>query len=73
MASGVLRFLSRGRVLRRNLTIAAIVGSILSTVNQLDVIVEGNLTPRLVAKVIFNYLVPFTVASVSSYLNRNGR
>jgi Mg/Co/Ni transporter MgtE len=66
----VWRFLTNGAVLRRNLTIALIVGSILSTVNQLEFIIAGNLTPRVLAKVLFNYLVPFTVASVSSCLNR---
>ncbi len=68
----VIRFFPRGKVLRRNLTIALVVGSILSIVNQLDLIVAGSLTPRVMAKVVFNYLVPFTVASVSSYMNRNG-
>lgn len=67
----VVRFLTKRQVLRRNLTIALIVGSILSTVNQMEFLLAGELTPRVLAKILFNYLVPFTVASVSSCLNRN--
>ena len=37
-----LRFLCCGPVMRRNLTIALVVGSILSVANQLDVILRGN-------------------------------
>lgn len=68
---GVFRFLTKRQVLRRNLTIALIVGSILSTVNQMEFLLAGELTARVLAKILFNYLVPFTVASVSSYLNRS--
>jgi hypothetical protein len=71
--AGALRFLTKGPVLRRNLTIAVVVGSILSTVNQFEFVVGGDLTPRVLLKIVFNYLVPFTVASVSSCLNRSER
>ncbi len=67
---GVLRFLMKGPVLRRNLLIAVIVGSVLSTVNQMEFIVGGQITSRVLIKIVFNYLVPFTVASVSASLNR---
>jgi hypothetical protein len=66
----VWRFLTRPAVLRRNATIALIVGTVLSTVNQLEFLLAGELGPRVLLKIAFNYLVPFTVASVSSCLNR---
>ena len=68
-----LRFLCRGPVARRNLTIALIVGSILSVANQLDVILSGDFSAAVLLKILFNFLVPFTVASVSCVVNRTGR
>ena len=65
-----IRFLCRGPVLRRNLTIALIVGSILSIANQMDVILSGNFSGSVLLKILFNFLVPFTVASVSCVVNR---
>jgi hypothetical protein len=60
-----------GSVLKRNLLIALAIGSLLSLTNQLDVIVNRGFTPRLVMKIIFNFLIPFCVSSVSALLNRN--
>jgi hypothetical protein len=68
-----LRFLCRASVVRRNLTIALVVGLILSLVNQLDVILSGDLSGRVLLKIFFNFLVPFTVASVSCVVNRTGK
>lgn len=68
-----LRFLCRGPVIRRNLTIALVVGAILSVVNQMDVILSGNFSATVLLKILFNFLVPFTVASVSSVVNRSGK
>lgn len=69
----VPRFPTRGNVLRRNLLIALVVGSVLSTVNQMAFLLGGPITPGVLLKIAFNYLVPFTVASVSASLNRRER
>ncbi len=66
-----IRYVLSGAVLKRNLLIALAVGSLLSLTNQLDVIVNRGFTPRVVVKIIFNFLIPFCVSSVSALLNRN--
>jgi hypothetical protein len=49
--------------LRRTLTIASIVGTLLSLINQGSVIFGGNATNATWVRVVFNYLVPFCVSS----------
>ena len=49
--------------LRRTLTIAAIVGTILSAINQGSVIAGGDATVATWIRVGANYLVPFCVSS----------
>jgi hypothetical protein len=66
-----LRFVFSGRVLRRNLVLALIVGSFLSLANQLDVILLGPFTARLGVKLFFNFLIPFAVSSTSAAINLN--
>ncbi len=68
--ASTLRFLCNRGVLTRNLMIAMIVGTVLSFANQFDVIWREPFNARLGAKIFFNYLVPFTVSSVSAALNR---
>jgi hypothetical protein len=55
----------RGRTARTAGPIAAIVGSVLSVVNQGDVIVGGQAGVVTWVRVVVNYLVPFVVASVA--------
>jgi len=50
--------------LRRTLTIALIVGCILSIINQRDVIVHGDATGATVLKVCLNFVVPFVVSNL---------
>jgi hypothetical protein len=57
-------------VFKRSLTIALVVGSILSIANQYDVLARTPMNARLGVKLLFNFLVPFTVASASAVLNR---
>jgi len=59
---GAVRFLCRRAVLIRNLTI--------SGVNQGDVLMSGDLSASVWIKVLFNFAVPFTVASVSAVVHR---
>ena len=50
--------------LRRTLTIALIVGTILSIINQGDVIVHGNATGATGIKIGLNFVVPFIVSNL---------
>ena len=68
-----IRYLLSGPVLLRNLTIALIVGVVLSAVNQGGVLMNGDFSASVWIKILFNFVVPFTVASVSCVVNRDGR
>jgi hypothetical protein len=50
--------------LRRTIAIALVVGTILSAINQLDVLVGGDGTPAPAIKIPLNYLVPFIVSNL---------
>ncbi len=57
-------------VLKKNLVIAAVVCVVLTAANQYDVLVSEPWTLRLGLKVLFNFVVPFVVSSVSVWFNR---
>lgn len=46
--------------------IAAVVGTILNTINNYDVIWEGNFTLRNVIRIVLTYITPFCVSLYSS-------
>jgi hypothetical protein len=46
--------------------VAGVVGSVLFAINQLDVVLAGQVTPLVVAKIGLTYLVPFSVSTYSS-------
>ena len=52
--------------IKNALIIAALVGSLLNTINSYDVIWEGNFTIRNVIKIILTYITPFCVSLYSS-------
>lgn len=52
--------------IKNALVIAALVGSLLNTINSYDVIWEGNFTIRNVIKIILTYVTPFCVSLYSS-------
>jgi hypothetical protein len=58
-----VRLCFRRRTLRRTLTIAAVVGTILSLVNQASVIAGGDATVVTWVRVGANYLTPFCVST----------
>lgn len=60
------------QVLKRNLVIALIVGSLLTVANQYDVISRSPISTTLLVKICFNFVIPFVVSSVSAYANRCG-
>jgi hypothetical protein len=55
-----------GPVFRRALQVSAVVGTILFLINQLNVVLSGQVTPLVVLKIVLTYLVPFLVATYSA-------
>ena len=53
-------------VFRRALTVAAVIGTILFLINQLDVVVSGKVTALVVLKIALTYVVPFLVSTYSA-------
>jgi hypothetical protein len=53
-------------VWRRALGVAGVVGTVLFAINQLDVVLSGQLTPLVGAKIALTFLVPFSVSTYSS-------
>lgn len=49
--------------LRQTVRIALAVGTVLFTINQLDVVVRGSATPVVWLKVALTYVVPFCVSN----------
>jgi hypothetical protein len=59
-----LSIVGRPRNLRRTATIALVVGTILFSINQLDVVLSGDATTSTWIKVAATYVVPFVVANL---------
>jgi hypothetical protein len=55
----------RGRTARVAVPVAAVVGTVISVVNQGDVLLDGQATGITWVRIVINYLVPFIVASVA--------
>ncbi len=53
-------------VLSRAIYIALIVGTILTIINQGDVLLAGVVTPLVVAKILLTYAVPYSVSTFSA-------
>ncbi len=62
------RQLSRGATLRTCAPVALVVGSLLSAVNEGDVLVSGIVTQRVVVKLVANLLIPFLTSSTGALL-----
>lgn len=61
-------------VFRRALRVALVVGTLLFAINQLDVVLRGDLTPLVAFKIALTYLVPFSVSTYSALqINRLAR
>jgi hypothetical protein len=54
------------RVRDRALRVAAIVGIVLFAINQLDVVLRGELTLVVAAKILLTFLVPYAVSTYSA-------
>jgi len=59
-----LRLILRGHTLRTGVTVSAVVGTLLSVVNQGSVIWSGHAGLASWLRVITNYVVPFFVSSI---------
>jgi hypothetical protein len=59
-----LRFVLEPQHLRRTVTIALVVGTILTAINQADVTLRGDATWATAAKAVLNYVVPFVVSNL---------
>ena len=59
-----LRIVMRPEHLRRTIVIAAVVGAILTLINQADVIIRGEATAFTWGKVAANFVVPFIVSNL---------
>ncbi|HET9477104.1 MAG TPA: nitrate/nitrite transporter NrtS [Dehalococcoidia bacterium] len=58
-----------GPMLRRSLIIALVVGTILTAINQGNVILGGDFPASLYWKIPLTYCVPFAVATTGALLN----
>ena len=54
------------RVRDRAVRVALVVGTILFLINQFDVVVRGDLTALVAAKVALTFLVPYSVSTYSA-------
>ncbi len=59
--------------LRRTLRIALVVGMLLTAINQLDVIVDGQATAATWIKSGLNFVVPFVVSNLGLLSGTPGR
>ncbi|MBB4908696.1 nitrate/nitrite transporter NrtS [Actinophytocola algeriensis] len=55
----------RGRTARVAVPVAAVVGTVISVVNQAEVIIGGHATGVTWVRIAVNYVVPYIVASVA--------
>jgi hypothetical protein len=67
--SSPVRYVFSPDVFKRNCLLAIIVGCLLTIANQLDVLLSQPFTLRLGGKILFNFLIPFVVSSVSAAVN----
>ena len=56
-------------MLRRSIVIALVVGTILTAINQGNVLLDGNFPSSLYWKIPLTYCVPFCVATAGALLN----
>ncbi|MGH7964915.1 MAG: nitrate/nitrite transporter NrtS [Candidatus Binatia bacterium] len=61
-----LRHWFRHETVVRALKVAGIVGPILTVINQYDILLRLEFSPRLFAKMLLTFLVPYSVSSFSS-------
>jgi hypothetical protein len=68
-----IRVVLLSRHLKRTTLTAAIVGTILFCINQLDVVIRGDATMLVWVKAGVTYLVPFTVSNIGLLIGTRRR
>jgi len=68
--AGNISYVFSRDVFPRKCVLAAIVGCLLTTTNQLDVLLAQPFSLRLGTKIFTNFLIPFAVSSTSALINR---
>lgn len=63
-AHEAIRICMRREHLRRTVRIALVVGTVLTLINQADVILRGDATAVTAIKVVANFIVPFIVSNL---------
>jgi hypothetical protein len=63
----------RPAVVRRCVVVALVVGTVLSLLNQGDVIVAGRVDRVVALRIIGNYLIPFVVANLGAMTSLSPR
>ena len=53
-------------IVSRAARVALLVGTVLFVINQSDVVLRGDITALVVAKIVLTYLVPFSVSTYSA-------
>lgn len=61
-----LRDACRRTVVRRAAKVSLIVGTLLTLINQGDVILAGNISAAVILKIGLTYIVPYSVATYAS-------
>ncbi len=61
--SEALHWILLGRTLRPALPVSAVVGTLLSAVNEGSAVIGGRVSRVLILRTVLNYVVPFLVAS----------
>ena len=56
----------RKDIVNRTANVSGIVGTILVAINPGDVLLQGSLTPVVVAKITLTYYIPYAVSTYSS-------
>jgi hypothetical protein len=65
-----IRYCLEPEHLRRTVTIALVVGVVLTLINQLDVFVRGEATTATYLKSVLNFCVPFVVSNLGLLAGR---
>jgi len=64
-----LRFICKPRVIQKALLAAGLVGTLLVSLHQGDVLLSGHVTRRVLVKALMTPLIPFCVTMLGAFLN----
>lgn len=64
-------YCAQSKHLRRTLSIALVVGTVLTAVNQLDLILQGEASSSVPFKIAANFVVPFVVSNLGLLSGRS--